>query len=183
MILLYWKIFLANFIANLLGYGGGPATIPLLEREIVDHYGWQTTAEFSEMVALGNGLPGPIATKLGAYVGYDAGGIVGSIVALIATIAPSLIMMIALLGLLMKYKNSPKVKAMTQIIRPTIAVLLGVMTYDFFFHSSEQAGWVHTAIIGVLGYFALEKWRISPVFVVIGALIYGAVFLGGTSPA
>ncbi|MDY0404988.1 chromate transporter [Virgibacillus sp. 179-BFC.A HS] len=178
MITLYWKIFWAHFISNLLGYGGGPATIPLLEHEVVDHYHWQTTAQFSEMVALGNALPGPIATKLAAYIGYDVGGIIGSIIALFATIAPSLIMMIALLGLLMRYKNSPKVKAMTQYVRPTIAVLLAVMTYDFFFQSYETAGLLHTLLIGVVGYFALEKWRISPVYVVLGALVYGAIFLG-----
>src|SRR5699024_442353 len=101
-IMIYWQIFLANFTSNLLGYGGGPATIPLLEHEVVDNYHWFTTHEFSQMVALGNGLPGPIATKLAAYVGYDQAGIVGASIGVFASVAPSLIMMIALLGLLMR---------------------------------------------------------------------------------
>lgn len=175
--MIYWQIFMANFIANLLGYGGGPATIPLLEHEVVDRYHWFTTQEFSEMVALGNGLPGPIATKLAAFVGYDQAGILGASIGIFASAAPSLIMMILLLGLLMKYKTSPKVKKLTQIVRPAIAVLLGVMTYDFFFHSYENAGIIHTAIIGIIGYLCLERWKISPVYVVIGALVYGAVLL------
>ncbi|MFC0302517.1 chromate transporter [Virgibacillus soli] len=176
--MIYWKIFLANFVANILGYGGGPATIPLLEHEVVDRYGWFTTQEYSEMVALGNGLPGPIATKLAAYIGYDQGGMLGATIGVFASVAPSLIMMIALLGLLMKYKTSPKVKRLTQIVRPTIAVLLGVMTYDFFFHSYEGVGILHTAMIGILGYFFLEVKKVSPVWVVLGALTYGAIFLG-----
>lgn len=176
--MIYWQIFLANFIANLLGYGGGPATIPLLEHEVVDRYGWFTTQEYSEMVALGNGLPGPIATKLAAHIGFEQGGIIGSVIGVFATVAPSLMMMIALLGLLLKYKESPKVKKLTQIIRPTIAVLLGVMTYDFFFHAYEGGGIIHTIILGVAGLLCLEKWKISPVYVVLGALVYGGVFLG-----
>jgi len=177
--MIYWEIFKANFIANLLGYGGGPATIPLLEYEVVNKYSWFTVNEFSEMVALGNGLPGPIATKLAGYIGYDQGGILGALVGVFASVAPSMVMMIALLGLLLKFKDSPKVVKLTQYVRPTIAVLLGVMTFNFFFSSYEGVGIIHTIILGVGSLLALEKWRISPVIVVLVALVYGAVFLGG----
>mgnify|MGYP001389429992 FL=1 len=176
--MIYWQIFMANFMANLLGYGGGPASIPLLEYEVVHRYGWFTVSEFSEMVALGNALPGPIATKLAGYIGYEMGGILGVVVALFGTVAPSLILMIALLGLLLKFKNSPKVKRLTQYVGPTIAVLLGVMTYNFFFNSFEGSGMVHTVILGMASFIALEKFKLSPVYVVLGALTYGAVFLG-----
>lgn len=176
--MIYWQIFMANFIANILGYGGGPATIPLLEHEVVNRYEWFTVSEYSEMVALGNGLPGPIATKLAAFIGYEQGGILGALVALFGTVAPSMILMIALLGLLVKFKESPQVKRLTQFVRPTIAVLLGVMTFNFFFSSYEGAGILHTIFIGVASLLALEKLKVSPVYVVIGALLYGAVFLG-----
>lgn len=176
--MIYWEIFKANFIANILGYGGGPATIPLLEYEVVTRYDWFTVNEYSEMVALGNGLPGPIATKLAGYIGFELGGYFGAFVGVFASVAPSMVMMIALLGLLLKFKDSPKVVKLTQYIRPTIAVLLGVMTYNFFFNSYTDVGIIHTLIIGVASFFTLEKWKISPVFVVLGALLYGAVFLG-----
>ncbi|WP_368652677.1 chromate transporter [Ornithinibacillus sp. 4-3] len=176
--MIYLKIFLANFIANILGYGGGPATIPLLEHEVVHRYGWYTVNEYSEMVALGNGLPGPIATKLAGFIGYDQGGILGAAIGLFASVAPSIILLLVLLRILLKYKNSPKVKKLTQYVRPAIAVLLGVMTYNFFFNSYESSGITHTIILVVAGYLALERLKISPVFVVAGALIYGAVFLG-----
>lgn len=176
--MIYWQIFYANFIANLLGYGGGPATIPLLEYEVVDRYGWFTVGEFSEMVALGNGLPGPIATKLAAHIGFEMGGVLGALIGLFATVAPSMVMMIALLSILLKFKDSPKVQRLTQYIRPTIAVLLGVMTYSFFFTSYVDVGLVHTLIIGALSLILLEYYKMSPVYVVLGALLYGAFLLG-----
>ncbi|GGB39073.1 putative transporter YwrA [Lentibacillus populi] len=176
--MIYWEIFLANFIANILGYGGGPATIPLLEHEVVGRYQWFTTQEYSEMVALGNGLPGPIATKLAAYIGYDQGGVLGSTVGVFASVFPSLILLIMLLGLLLKYKNSPGVKKLTKVVRPTIAVLLGIMTYDFFFNSYFEIGIGHTILITLASYFLLEKKGVNPAYVVLGALVYGAVFLG-----
>ncbi|KAA0563115.1 chromate transporter [Rossellomorea aquimaris] len=176
--MIYIQIFLAFFIPGVLGYGGGPASIPLVENEVVDHYEWLTVSEFSEVLALGNALPGPIATKMAGYIGYQQGGVPGAIVGVFATVAPSLILMIMLLGLLMKYKDSPRVKKMTNLVRPTIAVLLGVMTIGFFTNAYEGIGIFQTGLIAVCSYFLLEKWKVSPAYVIGAALLYGAFFLG-----
>jgi chromate transporter len=175
--MIYWQIFLAFFIPGVLGYGGGPSSIPLVENEVVDRYGWLSVNEFSEVLALGNALPGPIATKMAGYIGYQQGGILGSVVALFATVAPSLILMISLLGLLMKYKESPRVKRLTTLIRPVIAVLLGVMTYDFIFSSYEGLGIWQTLFIGVASFLLMEKWKVHPAYVIGAALIYGGLVL------
>lgn len=58
------------------------------------------------------------------------------------------------------------------------AVLLGVMTIDFFTTSYKGVGIVQTAIIGIVSLLLLEKWKVSPVYVIGGALVYGAIFLG-----
>ncbi|WP_077214789.1 chromate transporter [Bacillus dakarensis] len=175
--MIYWQIFLAFFIPGILGYGGGPASIPLIENEVVDRYGWLTVNEFSEVLALGNALPGPIATKMAGYIGFQQGGILGAIVGVFAVVGPSLILMIALLGLLMKYKESPRVKRMTTLIRPVIAVLLGVMTYDFFFSAYDSVGLWQTLFIGVVSFILMEKLKVHPAYVIVGALIYGGLVL------
>jgi chromate transporter len=175
--MIYIKIFLAFFIPGILGYGGGPSSIPLVEAEVVDRYHWMSVKAFSEVLAMGNALPGPIATKMAGYIGFEQGGVIGSIVAIFATVAPSLILMIALLGLLMKHKESPRVKRMTIFVRPVIAVLLGVMTYDFLFSSYKDFGIGQTLFIGAVSFFLLEKLKIHPAYVIAGALVYGGIFL------
>ncbi len=129
------------------------------------------------MLALANALPGPIATKMAGYIGYEVAGALGSTVALLATIVPSLLAMILLLGLLTKYKDSPKVKRITAYVRPIIAVLMGFLTFQFFDSSVESAGWVQTIVLVGVSLFLLEKLKIHPAWVVAGSLIYGAVFL------
>ena len=175
--MIYWEIFLAFFIPGILGYGGGPASIPLIENEVVDRYGWMNVNEFSEVLALGNALPGPIATKMAGYIGYEQGGVLGSLVGIFATVAPSLILMIVLLGFLYKYKDSPKVKRMTTFIRPTIAVLLGVMAYSFFYTSYQDTGIWQTLFLVVASFFLLEKLKVHPALVIVAAMGYGAVFI------
>lgn len=111
------KLIYGFFMANLLGYGGGPSSIPLMYEEIVPHYGWLNDEEFSNMLALGNALPGPIATKIAAYVGYDVYGWLGLSAALAATVLPSAAALIILLGVMQKYKHSPVVKGMTLLVQ------------------------------------------------------------------
>ncbi|MFD1039937.1 chromate transporter [Virgibacillus byunsanensis] len=173
----YWHIFLAFFIPGILGYGGGPASIPLVENEVVKRYEWMTVQEFSEVLALGNSLPGPIATKMAGYIGYEQGGILGASIGVFATVAPSLIIMIILLGLLHKYKDSPKVKRMTLYVRPVIAILLGIMAWRFFQESYVAIGLWQMSLITISSYLLIERMRVHPAIVIGGALTYGALML------
>lgn len=175
--MIYGQIFLAFFIPGILGYGGGPASIPLVEHEVVDRYGWMTVEEFSEVLAIGNSLPGPIATKMAGSIGYEVGGVFGAIIAIFANVLPSLILMLVLLNILLKYKDSPKVKRLALYVRPVIAVLLGVMAWEFFRKSYEGIGLWQTLFIAVISFFLIERTKIHPAFVILGAFIYGGFFL------
>lgn len=175
--ILYWNIFLAFLIPGVLGYGGGPASIPLIENEVVQRYEWMTVQEFSEVLALGNSLPGPIATKMAGYIGYEVGGIPGAITGVFATVAPSLILMIFLLGILYKYKDSPKVKRLTLYVRPVIAILLGLMAWRFFVESYEGIGIWQSAFLVVASYLLMERFKVHPAFVILGTLTYGGFVL------
>lgn len=175
--MIYWQLFMAFFVSNILGYGGGPASIPLIQKEVVDRYGWLTVNEFSEMLAIGNALPGPIATKMAGFIGYQEAGILGAFVSLLATIAPSVILLVVLLRILYKYKDSPNVKKMTNFIRPVIAVLLGVMAYDFFASSYVDSGVLQTLFLIITSFVLMERLRVHPAIVIVGALAYGAIFL------
>ncbi|MFC7061958.1 chromate transporter [Halobacillus seohaensis] len=176
--MIYWKIFVAFFIPGIVGYGGGPASIPLVENEVVGRFEWLSVNEFSEMLAMANALPGPIATKMAGFIGYEQAGLLGAFIGVFATVAPSLILMIALLSLLNKFKGSPRVKTMTALIRPSIAILLGVMAYQFFQSSYVSAGMLQTIFLIVASFILLEKVKVHPAFVIAGSLLYGAVFLG-----
>ena len=175
--MIYWDIFVAFFIANLLGYGGGPSTIPLIQNEVVNHYGWMTLQEFGDLFAIANVLPGPIATKMGGYIGYQVGGSLGAIVALAATILPSAIAVIILYKFVTLFKNSPQVSLMTKAVQPVIAILLGVLAYQFFSSSFVTIGVLHLLIISLFGFLLMYKLKVHPALVIVGGLFYGGIFL------
>ena len=176
--MIYWRIFMAFFIPGVLGYGGGPSSIPLVEYEVVHRYGWLSVAEFGEVLALGNALPGPIMTKMAGYIGYQQAGVMGAVLATLGAVGPSMILMISLIGILYKFKDSPRVQLMTTLIRPVVAVLLGVLTYRFLANSLDGIGLYQTLWLTAIAVLLLERIRVHPAFVISGALVYGALFLG-----
>jgi len=171
----YLEIFWVFFITNILGYGGGPATIPLVQHEVVDVYYWMTEYEFIEMLAAGNALPGPIATKMAGSIGYAQGGLLGTVIALIATVVPSLFLKILLMNFLLKHKNSPQVKRMSLYIKPTVAVLLGIIVLQNFTVAFNNIGIVHLLILAGASYYLLDRKKAHPTLVILGALIYGGI--------
>ncbi|QOR37590.1 chromate transporter [Billgrantia diversa] len=176
--MIYWQLFLAFFIPNIVGYGGGPAIIPLIEAEVVGRYGWMNAQEFAETLALGNTLPSPIATKMAGYVGYDVAGVGGALIAVLATVVPSLLLMLGALGLLYRHRDSPRVKRMSQWVRPVIAVMMAWLTWSFFSTGLEGAGPLHTLLIAAVAAIGLLRFRTHPAFVILAALVYGGLFLG-----
>lgn len=173
-------LFWGFFVANVLGYGGGPASIPLLQQEIVDHYGWMTNEEFVDMLALVNALPGPVNTKIAAFTGFQQAGWLGVLITSLATIAPSAIVLIILLKILNQFRQSNIVKGMTLLVQPVIAVLMIELTWDFSVISLDSIGIWQSIGIAAVTLLALTKWKVHPALVIVAAFIYGGAVLSHT---
>jgi chromate transporter len=169
-------LFLAFFRAGMLGYGGGPSAIPLIHKEVVQKYRWMNDDEFADVLALGNALPGPIATKMAGYIGYRVAGLLGMINAVLATTVPTIILMIVLLTFLSSIKDEPWVLGMTKAVVPVVGVMLGVLTWDFFKQSRSSLGWLPTIAISVGSLVILELLHIHPA-ILIGVLLVSALVM------
>ncbi|CEA02998.1 Chromate transporter [Jeotgalicoccus saudimassiliensis] len=131
--------------------------------------------EFSNVLALGNSLPGPIATKMAGYIGYKVGGFIGLIVALFATIMPTVIIMIFLIGTLSNFRDSTYVQGMTAAITPVITVMMFILTYQFLFSSKKNLGEIKTLILLSLSFIAYIILDIHPAIIILVIIIYSFI--------
>ncbi|GAF67021.1 chromate transporter [Bacillus sp. TS-2] len=159
-------IFIAFFRSGMLGYGGGPSTIPLVHKEVVTHYRWLTDEEFGDILALGNSLPGPINTKMSGYIGYKVGGWVGLINATLATIMPTVILIIALIGVLSQFRDSRVVAGMTEAVAPVVGVMLATLTYGFLKQANKGLGFTWMVILTILSLIFYQFFNIHPAILI-----------------
>lgn len=161
--------------ATLLGYGGGPSTIPLYEIEVVQRYQWMTKEEFGQTLAFGNALPGPIATKMGAYIGYQVAGMPGAAVALAGTVIPTAVLMVALYSVLLQFRQHPLVNGAIRGLQAALFVMLAMMAADFFTHAFGKGA---SAFAIAAAYFiAVQFFAISPIWCILGSMAAGSVLL------
>ncbi len=170
-----WDIMAAFFRVGILGFGGGPSSIPLVHQETVKKYQWMNEEEFADTLAIANTMPGPIATKMAGYIGYRVTGIVGCLAALLATVGPTAIAIIFLLQLLQEFKDIPWVQFMSLSVVPVVGVMLAVMTWDFAKKSGESLGWVKGLILIFLALLLMEVLNLHPAILILMLIIY--VFL------
>ncbi|MDU1844865.1 MAG: chromate transporter [Niallia nealsonii] len=166
----HWHLFLAFFRVGILGYGGGPSSIPLVKNEVVDKYKWMTDDEFSDVLALGNALPGPIATKMAGYIGWQVKGVLGMLNAIIASVVPTILLMIVLLTFLNSFKDKPWVLGMAKAVVPVVGVMLAVLTVDFLKKVNAHFGVKLTIGLLVGSLILLVLLNIHPA-IVIGVVI------------
>lgn len=106
----YVQIAIAMFRTGIVGYGGGPSVIPFIRHNAAARYTWLSDDEFGETLAIAKALPGPIATKMAAYLGYKLRGVRGAILSVPAHILPSCLVIIILLSAV-NYLSSSRVVA------------------------------------------------------------------------
>jgi chromate transporter len=180
---LIWDIFVLFTRVALFSWGGGPASLALMQREVVTA-GWVTNEEFADAVAVGNALPGPIAPQVSAYVGYKLLGIWGAVSAATGTVLPTTLLMLVMVAYFFSIKDSPTVAAMLKAVRPVVVGLLlwtaYVMAYSVF--SVSKAGWGgglvqnwDKVMIAIIAFALLTLTEINPVWLVIAGAILGFV--------
>ena len=167
------KLFGVLFAVNLLTVGGGYVTLPLLHRFFVEDFGWLTSGELADAVAVGQLSPGPM-TIMNVFVGQKVAGLPGAVTATVASYLPS----VALGSLVAKsYPRLVQSAAAAAVLRGTKAAVVGMLLAV----TGQLAGasFVHPVAIAIgAGSFALLACtRLDPTLVVVAAGLAGAALL------
>ncbi len=132
------------FVIGAFTIGGGYAMLSLIQNEVVAVHGWISESTFTDIVAISQMTPGPIGINSATYVGYEVMlgatglhwmGVIGSLVATLALILPSFIIVLLIVRFYTKFRGSTLYEGTMGWLRPTVvgliaaaAVILAVRT-------------------------------------------------------
>lgn len=154
--------------------GGGPAMVPMMEREVVDKNKWLTKEEFLDIYAVSQATPGIFAVDMASHIGYKYGGIRSGIWASLGMVTPSIIIILLIAIIFSQFKDNAWVEAFFMGIRPAVVALLAVPVFSMA--KGAKLCWrnawipiVSTLLIWILG--------VSPAIIIaiagIGGFVYG----------
>lgn len=190
--MIFLELFITFFQIGLFGFGGGYGMLSLIQGEVVHKHAWLTTSEFTDIVAISQMTPGPIGINSATYCGYtavhNAGfgytmSVLGSATATFALILPSLILMILIAKMFMRYMNTPLVKSVFLGLRPAVVGLLAaatllLMTAENF--STPQTNpwqfWI-SCFLFAASFIGTKYFKINPIRMICYAGFAGLVLL------
>ncbi len=176
--MIFLELFITFFQIGLFGFGGGYGMLSLIQSQVVTRHHWLTMGQFTDIVAVSQMTPGPVGINSATYCGYEAIhnagmgsglAVVGSCVATFALVLPSLLLMLAICKLFMKYMNTPMVQSVFMGLRPAVVGLLGaatllLMTPENF--STPQSNpwefWISVALF-LITFIGTKVYKVNPV--------------------
>ena len=185
MILL--DLFIGFLKVGCFAFGGAYGAIPLI-RDVVISYGWLSDEMLTYMIAVSESTPGPIMVNLATYVGSSQAGFTGSLIATLAVVLPSFIIVLLVTALLETALNNPYIQALLRGLKPCmIGIVLAtgismILKNGIVLQDNQMfiRPLLMTIGLGVV-YFGSRRFRkrgISPILLicisaVAGILIYG----------
>ncbi len=121
--MIYLTLFLSFFRIGIFGFGGGLAMLPLIF-QTVKQFGFMSSEEFSNLVALSQITPGPVSVNAATFIGFDFAGILGAMCATIGVGLPSFLLVITAIKFLDRFSESKGMEAVFTGIRPAAVGLI-----------------------------------------------------------
>jgi len=122
--MILWQLFISFVKVGLLGFGGGLAIVRLIY-DSIQPFMDMSSEMFANIVAISQITPGPLAVNTATYVGYEAAGIAGSVVATLGVILPEFIIVGIAARTIQKFRDSKIVNGALTGIRPATMGLIG----------------------------------------------------------
>ncbi len=188
-----FELFYTFLKVGLFSFGGGYGMLSVIQGEVVTRHAWLTSAEFTDIVAISQMTPGPIGINSATYVGYTAAmnatgspavAVAGSLLASLAVMLPSFVIMLTISRYFMKYSKSNSVEAVFRALRPAVVGLIAsaallLMTVENFGSPTESTlQFVVSVLLFVGAFVATYRFKVSPIVIVIVCGAIGGLFYG-----
>ena len=147
---------------GLLGFGGGMAIISLIQGEVLSR-GWLTQTEFVDIVAISQVTPGPVGMNCATYVGYAVGGVLGALLASVAIVIPSLVIMLTICyvyeAIRNRFQQNRTFQITMRVIRVLVVLLVAHAAYTLMTPASfiGYTSWIIFAVVFILMLLPLFK--------------------------
>lgn len=162
---------------QLLSFGGGHASIPVVQNEVVEIKHWMTMQEFSDLLAMDEITPGPLAINCATFVGKKLAGVPGSIAATVGCIIPSCVIALIFSRMYKKYLSNRLFVNELRSLRCLVIALLAVTTISLALGSIyvNNTLKIWNSLIFLLSFFLLYKYKPNPIYVILLGGVLGII--------
>lgn len=173
--MIYLELFISYLKIGFFGFGGGYSMLSLIHHEVVVSHEWISSAALSDIIAISQMTPGPIAINSATYIGYTIAGFWGSVIATIAVCLPSLSIMVIITRFFLKLRNSNYMECIMTAMRPSVIGMIAAASMLLIFPEEKQGASMIDAWSWMLfaAAFVASLRKVSPIKLIVLSAIAG----------
>lgn len=182
--MIYLQLFWSFFQVGLFSFGGGYASMRLIQNQVVDLHHWLDMTEFTDIITISQMTPGPIAINSATFVGTKVAGIGGALIATLGCVLPSCVIVLTLAYIYYRYRQLSMVQGVLGRLRPAVVAMiaaagLSILMTALFGSQAILPDFTNLNYVALLLFaaclFVLRKWKPNPIWVMAGAGLIGMV--------
>lgn len=171
--MIYLEIFLSFIYIGLCSFGGGLATLSLIQQQIVENKQWLTMTEFTDIITLSEMTPGPVAINAATFVGMKLQGVIGAVIATVGFVIPAICIVLPLAVVYKKFSETTIFQSLFAGIRPAVVGMIISAAYSII--SLAIANGIVSILILAVSFILLQTKKVSPIVIIILTGITGAI--------
>ena len=119
-----WQLFKATFLLSAFTFGGGFVIVSLMKKKFVEELQWLEEEEMLDITAIAQSSPGPIPINASVILGYRMYGVVGSLVAILGTSLPPMIIISVISIFYAQFRSNRIIAIALQVMRAGVAAVI-----------------------------------------------------------
>ena len=183
--MIYLDLLLGFLKVGCFAFGGAYGAIPLI-RDVVMSYGWLSDEMLTYMIAVSESTPGPIMVNLATYIGSSQAGFLGAVIATLAVVLPSFLIILLVTALLKTALKNKYVQAVLRGLKPcVIGIVLATGIYMVLGNcfgtisrikvNMQAISITALLVASILGYKYFANKKLSPIGLIVLSAILGII--------
>lgn len=172
-----WQLFKATFTLSAFTFGGGFVIVSLMKKKFVEELKWFEEDEMLDITAIAQSSPGPIPINASVIIGYRMNGILGSLVAVIGTSIPPMVI-ISLISLFYEqFRQNAIIATALQVMRAGVAAVIFDVVINLAKNVCHTKRVLYIALM-IIAFVATYFFNVSAMIVILSCLFVGFIDLG-----
>ena len=161
-----WELFKSTFILSASTFGGGFVIVSLMKKKFVEELGWLEEDEMLDITAIAQSSPGPIPINASVILGYRMQGILGSIVAIVGTSIPPIVIISIISLFYTQFRESKVIATALMVMRAGVAAVICdvVIKLAQNFIKTKNAVYISLMVITFIMTYVLDISAMTVIF-------------------
>ncbi len=171
-----WTLFRSMFILSACTFGGGFVIVSLMKKRFVEELNWMDEDEMLDITAITQSSPGPLPVNASVIIGYRMYGVVGSLVAILGTILPPMIIISIISVFYNEFRTNRYIAIALQVMRAGVAAVIFDVTINLAKNVCKTRRVLYIAMM-VISFVCVVFFSVSAMYIILSCLLIGIIDL------